>query len=33
MTIDDRITHQKIQYDIIRKAAKIPALSLGKIDR
>ena len=33
MTIDDRITHQKIQYDINRKVAKIPALSLGKIDR
>ena len=33
MTIDDKIIDQKTQYDINRKAAKIPALSSGKIDR
>ena len=33
MTIDGKIIYQKIQYDINRKAAKIPALSSGKIDR
>ena len=33
MTIDDNIIDEKIQYDINREAAKISALSLGKIDR
>ena len=32
MTIDDKIRHEKIQYDIYREAAKISALSSGKID-
>ena len=33
MTIDDKITNDKIQYDIIREAAKISALLSGKIDK
>ena len=32
MTIEDQIRDEKPQYDIIREAAKILALSLGKID-
>ena len=31
MTINDQITDEKIQYDINGEAAKISALSLGKI--
>ena len=31
MTIDDKISDEKIQYDINRKAAKISALSSEKI--
>ena len=31
MTINDQIRDEKIQYDINREAAKILALSLGKI--
>ena len=33
MTIDDKIRDEKIQYDINREAAKISALSSGKIDK
>ena len=33
MTIDDKIVDEKIQYDINREAAKISALSSGKIDK
>ena len=33
MAIEDQIQDQKIQYDINREAAKIPALSSGKIDK
>ena len=33
MTIDDKIRIEKLQYDINREAAKISALSSGKIDR
>ena len=33
MTIDDEIRDEKLQYDINRKVAKIPALSSGKIDK
>ena len=33
MTIEDRIKHEKLQYDINREAAKISALSSGKIDK
>ena len=33
MTIDDKIKDEKLQYDINRKAAKILALSSGKIDK
>ena len=32
MTIDDKIRDQKLLYDINREAAKISALSPGKID-
>ena len=32
MTIDDQIKDEKLQYDINREAAKISALSSGKID-
>ena len=31
MTINDQIRDEKLQYDIDREAAKITALSLGKI--
>ena len=33
MTIDDKIRDEKLQYDIKREAAKISALSSGKIDK
>ena len=33
MTIEDKIKDEKLQYDINREAAKISALSLGKIDK
>ena len=33
MTINDQIRDEKIQYDINREAAKISALSSGKIDK
>ena len=33
MTIDDKITDEKVKYDIKREAAKISALSSGKIDK
>ena len=33
MAVDDKIIDEKIQYDINRKAAKIAALSSGKIDK
>ena len=33
MTIDDKIRDERFQYDINRKAAKISALSFGKIDK
>ena len=33
MTIEDRIKDGKLQYDINREAAKISALSSGKIDK
>ena len=32
MTIEDQIRDEKLQYDIIRVAAKISAFSLGNID-
>ena len=32
MTIEDQIKDEKLQYDINRDAAKISALSSGKID-
>ena len=32
MTINDQIRNEKLQYDINREAAKISALSSGKID-
>ena len=32
-TIDDKIIDEKLQYDINREAAKISALSSGKIDK
>ena len=32
MTIEDQIRDEKLQYDINREAAKILALSSGKID-
>ena len=31
MTIEDQIKNEKLQYDINREAAKISALSSGKI--
>ena len=31
MTIDDQIRDEKLQYNVYREAAKISALSLGKI--
>ena len=33
MTIEDQIKDAKLQYDINREAAKISALSSGKIDK
>ena len=33
MTVDDQIRDEKFQHDINRKAAKISALSLGKINK
>ena len=33
MTIEDQIRDKKLQYDINREAAKISALSSGKIDK
>ena len=33
MTIEDQIRDEKLQYDINKEAAKISALSLGKIDK
>ena len=33
MKIDDKISNEKLQYDINREEAKIPALSHGKIDK
>ena len=33
MTIEDQIRNEKLQYDINREAAKISALSSGKIDK
>ena len=33
MTIDDKIMDEKMHYDINREAAKISALSYGKIDK
>ena len=33
MTIEDQVTDEKRQYDINREAAKISALSSGKIDK
>ena len=33
MTIEDQIKDEKLQYDINREAAKISALSSGKIDK
>ena len=32
MTTDVKIRDEKVRYDINREAAKIPALSSGKID-
>ena len=33
MTIEDQIKDEKLKYDINREAAKISALSSGKIDK
>ena len=33
MTIENKIRDEKLQYDINREAAKISALSSGKIDK
>ena len=33
MTIEDQIKYEKLQYNINREAAKISALSSGKIDK
>ena len=33
MTIDGRIKDEELQYDINKEAAKISALSSGKIDK
>ena len=33
MTIDDQIKDEKLQYDINREAAKISALSSGRINK
>ena len=33
MTIEDKIKDEKLQYDINKEAAKISALSSGKLDK
>ena len=33
MTIEDQIKDEKLQYNINREAAKVSALSSGKIDK
>ena len=33
MTIDDKVRDEKLQYEINREAAKISALSSGKIGK
>ena len=33
MTIEDQIRDEKLQYDINREAAKVSALSSGKINK
>ena len=33
MTIDDQTRDKKLEYDINREAAKLSALSSGKIDK
>ena len=33
MTIDDKIKHEKLKYDIKREATKISVQSSGKIDK
>ena len=33
MTIEDQIKDEKLQYDINREAAKISALSSGKVNK
>ena len=33
MTIDDQVKDEKLQYDINREAAKMSALSSGKINK
>ena len=33
MTIEDQIKDEKLQYDINREAAKMSALSSGKMDK
>ena len=33
MTIGDKIRDEKLQFDITREAAKIPALSSGETDK
>ena len=33
MTTDNQIRHEKLKYDINREAAKISALSYGKIEK
>ena len=33
MKIDDKISDEKLQYDINREAVKVSALSSGKIDK
>ena len=33
MTIENRIKDEKLRYDINREAAKISALSSGKLDK
>ena len=33
MTNDDKTKYEKVQYNINREVAKIPALSSGKIDK
>ena len=33
MTINDQVKDEKLQYDINKKAAKIPALSSGKLHK